>query len=749
MLYTENPAKGVFKEKVSAAELLDWKARNRSFVDMVGIAGNLWSATGEGGSQIIHGYLLTPGSCPLLGVKPLLGRTFLPEEESPGGEKVVLLYYGLWQNRYGGDPEILGKKLLLYEQPYTIIGVLPRGFRLYERQADILVPLSFDISRNPNRKARGFPVIARLRPGISPEQAQKEMDSIARQLEEEYPDSNQGWRIRVTPIREATAGEVRPALLILLSAAGFVLLITCANITSFLLARTTARQKELAIRSALGAKRRHVLVQVLLDSFLLAIVGSLLGVLIAFGLVRFLIRQLPPDNLAGKTLIQLENIQFDAWIVAYGLAAGIAIMLLFGLIPALLALRTNASRSLRTSTAGSSQRPGGHRPFDLLVVGQVAVALILTVQAGLFVQSLRKLNEIDPGFNPDNVLVAPMMVSGSKYEKPEQGWAVFKSLFERMKAHPEVISIGGGGPLPMSMYYPSYEFDVKEVPVPSKSQEINAIVRSVTPEYFRTMGIPLIEGRDFSESDQMSRDRCVAIVNQALVERFIAPVDPVGKHILFGPQRRSCEIVGVAGDVFDDGLTMPPRNVIHFPRFSGGGFLILLVRTRSDPARLISQLRAGLRNIDPDLALYRITTLDRTVFSAIWYQHWEAMILSGLSGLGLLLAALGVYGVMHYSITRRTHDIGIELALGASPRRIMRQVMIRGLRLALAGVGIGLIACLALTRFTASQLYGIEAADLKTFLASVTMLVLIVLVASYFPARRATEVDPIQALRYE
>jgi putative ABC transport system permease protein len=751
MLYTENPEKGVFKEKVSPAELSDWKARNRSFVDMMGLGGSLWSATGEGGSQIIHGYVLTSGGFRLLGVEPVLGRSFLPEEEKPGADRVVLLYHGLWQSRYAGDVNVIGKDLYLFEEPYTIIGVLPRGFRLLERQADILAPLSFDISRNTNRKARGFPVLARLKPAVSVAQAQSDMDSIARQLEEEYPDSNRGWRIRVVPLREATAGEVRPALLILLCAAGFVLLITCANITSFLLASTTARQKELAIRSALGATRRHVLVQVLLDSFLLGLLGSLAGIPLASILVRFLLGQLPADNMAGKTIIQLENIQFDIRMAALGCAAGLLMMLLFGLIPALLTLRTDISSRLRGSAVGTSRRSGGQRPFNLLVVGQVAVALVLIVQAGLFMQTLKKLEAIDIGLVPDNVLVGAMMVTGSRYQKPEQGWAVFKTLFERLEALPEVTSAAGlSGGLPMSMYYLQYEFDIQELPVPSKSQEIHAIIRSVTPGYFRTIGTPLLNGRDFLESDEMSPDSCRVITSQSLVRRFIAPEDPLGKHIVFGaPQPRSCEIIGVVGDVLDDGLRMPPRNVVHFPRTSGGGFVMLLVRTQSDPVRLIPRLREELQNIDPDLSLYRITTLEKLVFSAAWYQHWEAMILSGLSGLGLLLAALGVYGVMQYSVVRRTHDIGIELALGATPRRILTQVMIRGLGLALAGVGIGLIASLALTRLTASELYGVEATDLRTFLGSTAMLILVALVASYSPARVATEVDPIEALRYE
>jgi putative ABC transport system permease protein len=751
MLYTENPGKGIFKEKVSPAELADWRARNKSFVGMMGLGGGLWSATGEGGSQILHGYVVTPGGFRLLGVEPALGRGFLPEEEKPGAGNVVLLFHGLWQSRYGGDVDVIGKKLYLFEEPYTIIGVLPRGFRLLERQAEMLLPLPFDLSRNTNRKGRGFPVLARLKPGVSIGQAQSDMDALARRLEEEYPDSNRGWRIRVVPIREATAGEVRPALLILLGASGFVLLITGANVTSFLLARTTARQRELAIRSALGASRRHVLVQVAIDSLLLGLVGSLAGIPLAAVLVRFLLGQLPADNMAGKTIIQLEEIRFDARMAAFGFAAGLLAMLLFALVPALLALRTDVSRRLRGSAVGTSRGSGGQRPFDLLVVGQVAVALVLTVHAGLFVRTLGKLDAIDPGFAPKNVLVGAMMVTGSRYEKPEQGWAVFKTLFERLQAHPDVVSAAGlSGPLPMSMWYPSIEFDIKERPVPSKSQEINAIYRFVTPGYFRTIGTPLLSGRDFTESDQWTREGCRVIVNRELVRRFIAPDNPLGMHVVWGgPQGRSCEIVGVAGDVLDDGLTMAPRNVVYAAKTSGGDFLMLLVRTRSDPVRLLPRLREELRTIDPNLALYRLTTLERLVFSAAWRQHWEAMILSGLSVLGLLLAALGVHGVVRYSVARRTHEIGIELALGAAPRRIMRAVMMRGLRLALAGVAIGTGASLVLARLAASELHGVGAADPPTCLGSAAILLLVALASTYLPARGATKVDPIEALRYE
>ena len=467
--------------------------------------------------------------------------------------------------------------------------------------------------------------------------------------------------------------------------------------------------------------------------------------------MRLLLGQLPADNMAGKTLIQLEEIRFDARMAAFGFATGLLAMLLFALVPALLALRTDVSRRLRGSAVGTSRGAAGQRAFDLLVVGQVAVALVLTVQAGLFVQTLRKLEAVDPGFAPKNVLVAAMMVTGSRYEKPEQGWAVFKTLFERLEALPDVVSAAGlSGPLPMSMFYPSVEFDIKERPVPSKSQEINAIYRFVTSGYFRTIGTPLLSGRSFAESDQWSRESCRVIVSRELVRRFVAPDDPLGMHVVWGgPQGRSCEIVGVAGDVLDDGLTMPPRNVVYGARTSGGGFLMLLVRTRSDPTRLVPRLREVLRSIDPDLALYRLTTLEKLVFSAAWHRHWEAMILSGLSVLGLLLAALGVHGVVQYSVARRTHEVGIELALGAAPRRIVQGVMVRGLKLALAGVVIGVVVSLSLGRLAASELHGVGAADVPTLLGSAAMLILVALVSTYLPARRATGVDPVEALRYE
>jgi putative ABC transport system permease protein len=747
-VFCTNYEKGIEREWTSAPDYVDWEKQSETIEQWIGSRPMLWNVTGEGEAEVVHGFYVTPGICRFLGVQPFLGRDFSPEEESPKGNPVALIYYSFWQRRFGGDPGALGKQIRLSERPYTIVGVMPRSFLFPNREAEVLVPLGYDLTRNKYRGGRWLRVLAKLKPGVTVEQAQTEMNLIARRLSDQYRETNKGWGIRVVSLSKFSAGEFRPALLILLCAVGLVLLIACANVASLLLARGVTYQKELAIRSAIGASRLVVLRRILGETLLLSGVGGVAGLLLAWAAVRYLLSRLPAVTSYGNERITLEYVRVDAWVIGFTVLLAVLAATLASLFPVWQMARLNLTESLKdigTTSAGGYRTRRLHRS---LVIGEVALAVVLVIGAGLMVQSLRRLLRVDPGFRKDNVLTLNTFAIGSKYRSAQQGRAFYREIRDRVAALPGVSEAATISHLPFFAIRNYVQFQIKDRPAPPPGQEPQVLVRMVSPRCFAALGVPLLRGRDFTEAD-LTGARGVAIVNREFARRWFPQAEPVGKQITLGSSRRTGdEIVGVVGDLRDAGLDAPPRPEVYLPH-GYGGYVNLVIHTDREPLRFVPQVQSIIRSIDPDIPTYRISTLEKLLADRTWSRRTAVLMLSNLAGLALFLAALGVYGLMQYSVSQQTREIGIRMALGATEKAVTWQIVARGLRMGLAGVATGLLVSFGVARALSSQLYGIEPTDPGTYAAAAGILLTVVLVASYIPARRATKVDPLVALRHE
>ena len=754
IVWATNPKRNALKERTSVPDFVDWRGQNQVFEEMVATWPSNMAITRDGDAEVVRVYSVTAGLFRLLGVGPTIGRSFVPAEEQAGGENVAVLLYNLWQRRYGSDPGILGRKVLLDEEPYTVIGVMPPRFRFANRAVQVLIPLARDLSRYKNRGGRSANsalVWARLKHGVTLDQAQAEMDVISRRLAQQYPDTNEGWGVKITPVSEHHREEVRTALLVLLGAVGFVLLIACANVTSLLLARTVSREKEIAIRCALGAGWRDVLRQVLAESLVLAACGGVLGLLLAYGGVRYLLVRLPEATSRGSSVLQLDFVGIDGWVLGFTLAVSLLTALLVGLVPALQAGRPNLNEALKDVGTTSAGGLRGRRTHNLLIVSEVAIALILVIGAGLMLQSLVRLQKISPGFRKENVLTATVIPRWSIIRTKAQHTVFFGNLLERIERLPGVQSAAATGTVPLDGSYFSTEFKIKERPAAGQAGKIQAVRRAITSKFFHAMGIPLLGGRTFSESDAPEKP-LVAIVDEELARRYFAGDNPIGKHLVLQFREPiEFEIVGLVGSVRDDGLQASPQPVVYFHNAQdpGGNVRSLVIRTKLDPMRLVPLVRSELKSLDPDVPLHNVRSLEQLVDDSTWNRRLATLLLSSLAGLALFLAALGVYGVMQYSVTQQTREIGVRIALGAEGNDVLRLVVARGLKLAALGVAIGLAASFALTRLLAAQLYSIQATDAATYSAVSVFLIAVAMLASYLPARRATKIDPIVALRYE
>lgn len=758
MVWSKRPSlqaiAGMTEFPVSAADFIDWRDQNQSFEQIAAFHSQSFNITGASEPEFLGGVRASATLFPLLGAEAKLGRTFLPEEDQPDAGRVVVISHGLWERRFGADPQIIGQKLTLNDEPYIVVGVMPRGFQFprkgempagyqFPRQADLYTPLAWTPNQSGNRGRNYLAVIGRLNPQVGVAQAQADMDSIAERLKEQYPQSNTNKEILIVPLHQQVVGKVRTALLVLLGAVGFVLLIACANVANLLLARAASRQKEIAIRTALGASRSRVIRQLLTESVLLALTGGTLGLLLAMWGIDLLMA-ISPSNLP-----RVDSISVDTRVFGFTLAVSLLTGIIFGLVPAIQASKPDVNEALKEGGRASSV---GHNRFrGVLVVAEVALSLVLLIGAGLMIRSFVRLINESPGLNPENVLTLDVALPRTKYTGPQQ-IAIFQQVIERLKALPAVQSAGAVYPLPLSGAEEGMGFGIEGRPPAAPGEAYNTGPRWVSPDYFNVMGIALLRGRELTEQDGSNSPR-VVVINEAMAARYFPDEDPLGKRVAFdqtdgAPNWR--EIVGVVRDVKHSAVDSDPKPEIFFP-FTQFPifFMTMVVRTTGDPLNLVAAARSEVLAVEKNQPISNVHTMEELLSNSIAQRRFNMLLLSIFAGVALLLAAVGIYGVMSYSVAQRTHELGVRMALGAQTSHVLALVVRQGMALALAGVGIGLAAAFALTRLLASLLYGVSATDPLTFSVIALVLASVAFVACYLPARRATKVDPMIALRYE
>jgi predicted permease len=759
MLWGSNPRLSSEGFPVSPAVFSTWKAENRVFEEMAASSDDLDTLTGSGEPEMVIGYDFSADYFHVLGAKPELGRTILPEEDRPGGPNVAVLSDNIWRRRFNADPGIIGKTIQLggedergqLKSAFTVVGVMPPTFR-YPDKVEIWTPLALPASASTDWKNRYLRVIARLRPGVTLGEAQAQMSMLAERIAREHPDTNTGEGVMLKPLRKQIAGDIRTPLLVLLGAVGFVLLIACVNVANLLLARAASREREIAIRTALGAGRLRLLRQMLTESVLLSLAGGVAGLLLAYWSAGFLL-SLFPNNIANLSIPTVQAIPIDGRVLAFTIAATLLTGFLFGLVPALRSSRLDVNQTLKES--GRAPMAGSRERLfrSILVVAEIALSFVLLIGAGLLIKSFSRLIQGDLGFRPDNVLALEAFPSPATYpsKEPEKLRAYVDRSVENLRAIPAVESASAINFLPLTGFWGPQEFTIEGRPDPPKGQEYAADNRVVTPDYFKTMGIPLQRGRAFVAADGPDSPH-VAIVSASLARRFWNADDPVGKRLNLSDSAKPdwTEIVGVVGDVHSFGLEEKLHDDLYRP-FSQVYFPIVAftVRAKGDPAQITAAAKAAIWAVNPVQPFYKIIPMATLAAESLALRRVSMLLLTAFSGIALLLAAIGIYGVLSYAVAQRTHEIGIRAALGAQQRDVLRLVLGDGMRLALTGLGLGLAASLALTRLMVSLLYGVGAADPLTFAGVAALSTGIALLACYLPARRAMRVDPIIALRYE
>jgi putative ABC transport system permease protein len=739
---------------ISYPDFADWRAQNQVF-EQIGVYARVdYTLTGVEQPAHLEGEFISAELMTMLGATPELGRLFAPGEDD-AHHHVAILSHRLWKQQFGGDPGIIGRTITLESSGYTVVGVMPAGFEfpLQRRATELWTTISAlqesaDTSppMTQQRGAHFLLGIARLKPGVTLAQAQSAMDVIASALSKEYPDSNKYFGVRLVPEQKEITGAIRPALIVLLIAVGVVLLIACVNVANLLLARATTRAREIAIRAALGAGRMRVVRQLLTESFLLSALAGALGVMLAAWGIDLLVR-LSPENLP-----RLSEIHMDGRVLTFTAILTMLTGMVFGLAPALQITRANLVDTLKESALSTTAGMRRHRLRSSLVILEMALALVLLVSAGLLIHSLVSLQNVNPGFNPRNLMSSDIDLPDEKFPNAKKV-EFLRDLMPRVKALPGVVTAAAIVPLPMSGSEFRVTTEIEGRPV-AKSDQMPTSVRVITEDYFRAMQIPLLQGREFKEQDN-GEGAPVVIVNEALARQFFPGENPIGKHIRPGistdeKPARMREIVGVVGNVkfLDLKTEWTPESYLPFAQLPFSSMTIV-ARAANDPYSLAKPIAEAVLSVDKAVPAYRAQTVEDYLDGTIAIPRFNTFLLGLFAGLALVLTAVGLYGVISYSVAQRTHEIGIRMALGGQPRDMLRLVVGQGLRLALVGVGLGLAAALFFTRFVSSLLFGITPADPISYAGVIFLLLGVVLVACYIPARRAMRVDPMVALRYE
>ena len=744
MVWLDNRRQGIPDDITSYPNFVDWRDRNKTFQGMAGMTSSNLHLTGVGEPEEIRAATVSINFFQVVGVGPALGRGFTAEEERPGSDRVVILSNALWQRRFGGDPGILNKTISLSGISNTVLGIMPPGFQFPEN-TDMWRPMAPTDGMRSARFSFFLPVIGRLKPGVTRAQAQADLDVIANQIEQQFPDMA-GYGVNVVPVLEQTVGAIRRTLMILFLAVILVLLIACANVANLLLARAAGRRREVALRAALGAGRWRIVRQLLTENMLLAALGGALGVLLAWWGLRLLV-DLSPANIP-----RLENIRLDGRVLWFTLGLSLLTGLIFGLAPALQTTQLKLSETLneggRSGAGGRSARliRGG------LVVVEVALTLVLLVGAGLLIRSFWRLQQVDPGFKTDHVLTLRLSLPRSRYTEGAQAVSFFERLQERLGALPGVVAVSATTDIMLQRLATSSSFTIENRPRDPSELSLELPFDRVLPNYFQTMGIQLLLGRAFTAQDGRDSPR-VAIVNETFVKRYFPNADPIGKRFTFGdagPDTQWIAIVGVVRDSKRQGVDQPIRIESFMPLAQmPARSMEVVLRTTGDPLALGNAARGAVWSLDRDLPIPRMQTLEQNLSTRVAQRRLNMLLLGLFASVALVLSAVGIYGVMNYAVTQRTSEIGIRVALGAQTRDVLRLVVGEGMILALAGVVFGLVMTFALTRLMASLLFGVSATDPLTFAAIAALLFGVALLACWIPARRATEVDPMVALRYE
>jgi predicted permease len=733
---------------VSPADFNEWKEQNSVFEGIAASRDVQYNLTGMGEPEFIVGYRFSADFFNVAGVQPLIGRTFTPEEDKPGSDRVVVLSHRLWMRLFNGDAGALGKSLTLSGNQYEIIGVMRPGFHHPSDAAELWTPLAIPADLANNRQRRFCRVLARLKPGVTIEQATTEMSALAARIAQDHPDTNANQGVKIVSLRDGQVGDVRPALLLLLGSVGFVLLIACANVANLLLARAAARQREIAIRTALGANRLRLLRQFLTESVLLASIGGALGLLLAIWSTGPMLRMFP-NNIENLDIPKVEAIPIDWSVLLFTLTASIVTGLLFGIVPALQASKADINLALKES--GRTTVGGGNRWRNALVVSEIALSLMLLVGAGLLLRSFARLQQSDFGFNTDNVLTVQVILPQQRYSEPAKRLKFLNESLQRIETLPGVQSAGATNFLPLTGFWGTISFTVQGQPLPNRGDEPEADNRIATPGYFRSMGIRLLEGREFTDQDREGANR-VMIVNETLARRLSPGDSAVGKILNLGDtnQPEWWEVVGVIKDIKSFGLEKETHSDIFRP-FAQVTFPLMAftMRTSVDPMTLASAVRQQIWSVDVDQPLFKVLSLEQLAAESVSLRRVSMTLLGTLAGLALIIAAVGIYGVMSYIVTQRTNEIGIRMALGAKQRDILRLIMGQVGLLTLTGVSVGLLAAFLLSRLLENLLYGVSATDTLVFIVAPLMSASVAMLACYIPARRALKVDPTVALRYE
>ncbi|HXU35020.1 MAG TPA: ABC transporter permease [Blastocatellia bacterium] len=763
MLWETNPRFqiGIDTLPVTPGTFMDWREQSSVFEHISALGAGRLNLSGSGEPERISGATVSANFFRLMGIEPKLGRAFQDDEEKPGATKVAVISHALWQRRFGGAEDIVGKPMTLDGESYTVIGVAPEGFqfpRARELPYFVGVSSATELWRpmiqsedfiSKKRANHQMTVIAKLKPGVTREQAQAEMTAIASRLEQAYPE-NQGIGAKVVPLSEQVVGNSRIALLVLMGAVGLVLLIACANVANLMLTRASGRRKEIAIRIALGASRRDVIRQLMSEALLLSLASAVAGTLLSLWGVKAMLA------LTGKNLPRLNEVTVDPTVLGFTVAIALLTSLFFGLTPALQASKINLVQTLKDGSRGQSGGRGANRVRGALVVAEVALSLVLLIGAALMIKSLAQLLEVDPGFKTDRALTMNIALLGSKYPSANQQIGFFDEVRRRVEVLPGIESVGLISSAPLSGGVYAGGFSIEGRGPRSANEDLSADRRMISPEYFNALQIALIKGRYFTERDNQASTG-VAIVSDSWARRFVPDDDPIGKRIKLGGRdstRPWLSIVGIAGDVRDTALESDARPCVYLPysQFPASS-MSLVVRTavdsRAESKTLVPAIRSEVWAIDKDQPVTDVKTMDEYVSDSVSPRRANALLLAVFAALALALASIGVYGVMAYSVAQRVREIGIRMALGAQRSDVVRLIVGSAMTLVFAGVGIGLASALALSRVLSSLLYGVSATDPMTFAFVSVLLVCLAWFASYIPARRATKVDPMIALRHE